>query len=320
MVPPVLVAVVSWNTRDLLDKCLASLRPEAEAGRASVWVVDNASTDGSAELVAERHPWARLVAAQENLGFGRAVNTVAAQAEPGWEWIAPANADVALEPDALTALLAAGVDDDRAGALAPRLVLPDGTTQHSVYGLPSFAASAAFNLGLQRALPGLGDRMCLEGHWDPDRARTVPWAIAAFRLVRREAWEAVGGFDERQFMYAEDLDLGWRLHRAGWRTRYVPSARVRHASAAATSQAWGDDRVERWQTATYAWMLRRRGPTRTRLVAAVNVAGAAVRWLTFAALTRVWPRRYGWLRDRWRAWTRRHLVGLGRRERLDRDR
>ena len=98
------VAVVSWNTRELLDRCLLALRPEADAGRAEVWVVDNGSQDGSPALVRERHAWARLVEPGENLGYGRAVNLLAERTSS--PWIAASNADVALRPGALARLLA----------------------------------------------------------------------------------------------------------------------------------------------------------------------------------------------------------------------
>src|SRR3954469_3504632 len=130
MTPRVTIAIVSWNTRDLLARCLVSLAPEVERGRAEVWVVDNASTDGSPDLVRDRYDWVHLIASDENLGFGRAINLVAGQTAS--EWIATANADVALRPGALDVLLAAGARDGAAGAIAPRLVLPTGETQHSV--------------------------------------------------------------------------------------------------------------------------------------------------------------------------------------------
>ena len=267
--PLVAVAVVSWNTRDLLRDCLRSL---AGQSLAEVWVVDNASQDGSAAMVAQEFPSVRLVASERNLGFGPAVNLVAAQtAAP---WIAPANADVELRPSALRALLDAGERHPRAGILAPRLELPSGETQHSVYAFPTIPFTARFNLGFHRRV---GDRLCLEGFWDPSRERDVDWAIGAFLLVRRAAWDAAGGFDQGQWMYAEDLDLGWRAARAGWSTRYVPSARVLHHASAATTQAWGDERTLRWLRSTYAWMLRRRGLIRTRVTAAINVAGAYAR-------------------------------------------
>ena len=291
------------------------MRPEASAGRASVWVVDNGSTDGSPELVADRFPWVELVTPGENLGFGPAVNLVAERA-PGHAWIAPANADIALTPGALETLLETGERDRGAGALAPRLVLPEGGTQHSVYSFPTVPFTVTFNAGVHRAVPDLGDRLCLEGYWRSDRARRVPWAVGAFLLVRREAWDAIGGFDERQWMYAEDLDLGWRLREAGWATRYEPRAAVLHELSQAAIQAFGDERTERWMRATYAWMVRRRGPLRTRATAAVNVAGAGARWVTFALLSRIAGPRWNGPRDANRAWARMHSIGLRNHPRL----
>ena len=212
----VAIAVVSWNTRELLRACLDSLRPEHEAGRAEVHVVDNASSDGSPDLVRQDYAWVNLIEPGENLGFGPAVNLVAQRTES--PWLAPANADIALQPGALQRLLDTGAEHPRAGIVAPRLVHPDGATQHSVYAFPTLPFTAAFNLGLARVVPGLGDRLCLIGEWDADRPRWVDWAVGAFLLVRREAWDAAGGFDDQQWMYAEDLDLGWRIHQAGWRT------------------------------------------------------------------------------------------------------
>lgn len=308
MAPPVLVAVVSWNTRELLDQCLASLAAPALAGQVSVTVVDNDSDDGSIEMAAERHPWATTLPAGRNLGFGAAVNLAVAQG-PGCDWVMPMNADAALEPGALEALLAAGAADPGAGAIAPRLILPDGTTQHSAHPFPTLGFGVLFNLGLHRLHRRVGDRLCLEGFWDPERARRVPWAIGACTLVRREAWDVIDGFDPALWLYAEDLDMGWRLRRAGWQTRYEPSARVRHASEAATGQAF-DDPATRWQAATYEWLARRRGPALARAIAAVNVAGALARWLVRIPLARVRPRRFAYSRDTWRAWTRRHAQGL----------
>jgi N-acetylglucosaminyl-diphospho-decaprenol L-rhamnosyltransferase len=304
--PPVTVAVVSWNTRELLLRCLDSLAEEVSERRADVWVVDNGSTDGSAAAARERAPWAEVLEAGGNLGFGSAVNLVAKRTES--EWLACANADVALEPGALATLLAAG-DDSRTACVAPRLLLPDGTTQHSVYPLPTLAFTLVFNLGVQRLAPALGDRLCLEGYWDPERARIVPWAIGAFLLLRRSAFASAGGFDDRQWMYAEDLDLGWRLYDAGWRTRFEPKARVLHASGASTEIAFADGRVDRYMRATYAVLLRQQGPLITRLTAAINVAGVAARIAWMAPLAVVRRRWRGPLAAA-RMWLGVHLDGL----------
>jgi GT2 family glycosyltransferase len=312
----VAVAIVSWNTRDLLRRCLASFASEADSGRCEVWVVDNASSDGSAEMVREEFPWVRLEASQENLGFGPAVNLVARQTTT--PWIGVANADIALQPGALDALLDAGSSDPRAGAIAPRLILPDGSTQHSVFTFPTIGSTVVVASGAGRLVKPLGERNLLLGMFDAERARRVPWAIAAFLLVRREAWDAIGGFDEHQWMYAEDLDIGWRLHKEGWATRYEPRARVEHESSASTEQAWGDaGKTERWQRSTYAWMLRRMGAPRTRAVAAIQIAGQLIRlaWLVPAA--RVAPTRFERKREAAKWWIRLHRAGLESRESLE---
>lgn len=275
-------AVVSYNTRDALERCLTAL-----AGT-ETWVVDNASSDGSAAIVAERFPAVHLDARSDNLGFGPGVNR-AAQLAGDWDWLVVANADTAPEPGALEALLAAGAADPGAGVLAPRLTLPDGSPQHSVH--PFWGVRFALRFNLRHHDPAWGDANCIGGLTDLDRERRVPWALGAFLLVRREAWEAVGGFDDGQWLYAEDLDLGWRMARAGWATRYVPSARVIHADASSTAAVWGDERVARWMAATYHWMLRRRGWWRTRLVSVLFVSGALAR-------------------PAWRGWWRAHAFGL----------
>jgi len=291
MSAPVVVAVVSWNTRELLARCLDSLRADADSGVAAVTVVDNGSADGSAELVESEYDWAELIRAPRNLGYGAAVN-LAVAATPS-EWIVAANADVELEPGALAGLLRAGGRDRAAGAIAPRLVLADGSTQHSVHSFPSVGLALAFNLGLGAAVPGLGERLCLEGRWDPERPRAVDWAHGALLLLRRHAFDAVGGFDPAQWMYAEDLDLCWRLHEAGWTTLYEPGARVGHALSAAASQAFGNERAERHMAAADDWLTRRRGRAVSAAYAAINAAGGAARLAALGPLARWRPERYG---------------------------
>jgi GT2 family glycosyltransferase len=214
------------------------------------------------------------------------------------------------QADAVDALLAAGADP-RTACVAPRLILPDGSTQHSLHSFPTLAFTLAFNLGLHRLSRRLGERLCLEGFLEPGRPRKVPWAIGAFLLLRRTAFAAVGGFDETQWMYAEDLDLGWRLARAGWVTRYEPRARVRHEAGAATALAFGDRTRASFMAATYAVLRKRRGGTRAWLTAALNIAGAAARlaWMTPLAIV---LRRWRGPRHDMKVWLSAHLEGLRR--------
>lgn len=308
------IAIVSWNTRDLLERCLESVAPDVESGLAEAWVVDNGSSDGSPEMVRDRFEWANLIEAEKNLGFGPAVNLVASQTST--PWVAPANADIELERGTLALLIETGESWPRAGAVAPRLTLPDGSTQHSVFAFPTLALALVFNSGLPGWLPGLGDRLCIEGSWDQSRLRTVDWAVGAFLIVDRAAWDAVGGFDDSQWMYAEDLDLGWRLARAGYATVFEPAASARHRSGASTEQVWGPDPSARWLVSSYGWMLERRGVVITRLVALTNVLGAAARWIAFALAARLGARRYLERADRMRRWARLHAVGLASRDAL----
>lgn len=307
------VAVISWNTRELLHRCLESLASDGRSGLAEVWVVDNASRDGSAAMVGERHPWARLVALDENVGYGRAVNLVAQQTAS--RWLVLANADVALEPDALSRLVAAGEADPGAGIIAPRLVLPTGETQHLAWAFPTVSATLAQNLG-PRILPGrVADHLALRGGWNPDRARRVPWAVGALLLVRRRAWDEVGGFDAGHWMSAEDLDLGWRMRKAGWATRYEPAAVVHHDESSATRQVWGDELAIHWQRCAYAWMVRRMGRARTALVGLLNLIGCGARLLSDFVIV-------GFrVDDRLRAlgrWTLVHLYAFAPRRTLER--
>lgn len=303
MTPAVAVAVVSWNTRDLLRACLRSLSADADAGLADVWVIDNASSDGSAEIVESEFPWVSLIRSQENLGFGAAVNLVATRTRS--PWIAAANADIELAPAALQSLLATAASSTSQAALfAPTLVAPDGTIEPSARRFPSATLSLVMYLSLHRLFNGIGDRLCFEGYWNPTKPREIHWAHGAFLLVKREPFVSVGGFDSRQFLFAEDIDLAWRLRRAGWTAHYVPDAVVRHVVAAATGKAYGSDRPLKAEAATYAWLARRRGRAAAWAFGVVNVGGATARLLLFASLAALSPKR--WRKNRELA--RHHLL------------
>jgi GT2 family glycosyltransferase len=273
----VAVAVVSWNTRDLLAECLTSMERDSADGTVEVWVVDNGSTDGSVDVVRRRFPWVRLIESGENLGFGRAVNLVASRTST--PWIAPANADIAVVPGAIAALLSAGDGDPGAAAVAPKLILPDGSVQPSIQPFPSFWLCLLRNLYVYRLSRRVAERLCLAGAWDPERGSRVDWATGAFLIVRREAWDQIGGFDDAQWMYTEDLDLCWRLHRGGWSVRFEPRAVVHHVQGAAAAKGFGDESAQevRISASRYAWLARRRGVGFAWALAVVNLAGSAAR-------------------------------------------
>jgi GT2 family glycosyltransferase len=224
--------VVSFNTRDLLRACLASLRAE---GPAATVVVDNASPDGSAAMVRAEFPEARLIANAANPGYGAAANQgIAACGAPA---VLLLNADTAVEPGSLAALRRELDAHPRAAVVGPRLLDPDGALQISCY--PFLTPFNLLVLGtwlnrLARVTPGLRRRF--RPVWTPGPACAVDWVKGAAMAIRREAFAAVGGFDPSFFMYSEEIDLCYRLRAAGWEVRFTPEARVIHVEGASTRQ------------------------------------------------------------------------------------
>jgi GT2 family glycosyltransferase len=137
--------------------------------------------------------------------------------------------------------------------------------------------------------------------------------------VRRQAFEGAGLFASDQFIHSEDIDLAWRLSRAGWKTVYEPEASVFHVGSAASKKAFGDELWTRWMAATYSWMARRRGTPIAWTVATLNLAGAGARWALFGVLAPLRPGRFGRLRDMYRNWMRIHRTGLRSRRELLRE-
>jgi N-acetylglucosaminyl-diphospho-decaprenol L-rhamnosyltransferase len=228
----VAAVVVNYNARDHLIECVRSLRAE---GVADVVVVDNASVDGSGPALAEDDPRAHFVPTGANLGFGRAANR--GVAETATPYVLILNPDAIVHPGAVGALAAALRADDGLAIVGPRVDNPDGTLYPSARRFPEIgvAAGHAF-LGLVRP----SNRYTRNYRMlDADRSRAGPvdWVSGTCMLVRRRAFDAVGGFDEAYFMYVEDVDLCWRLWRAGWRVAYEPTARVTHAVGASSELA-----------------------------------------------------------------------------------
>jgi N-acetylglucosaminyl-diphospho-decaprenol L-rhamnosyltransferase len=217
------VAIVSYNTAPLLRRCLQSVVADT---RGPVLVIDNRSPDGSAELVRREFPSVHLRAEEDNRGYGAAANLAVAQL--GTRYVLLLNADTQLTPGAVEAL-AAYLDDHPAAAMAgPRLVTATGTYEPSAHRFPTPLALLLQESGVRRLL-GLGRR----NEWHP---RPVDWILGAALAIRREAFDAVGGFDETYFLYQEEVDLCFRLLAAGWETHYAPVATVLHVGGASTSQ------------------------------------------------------------------------------------
>jgi N-acetylglucosaminyl-diphospho-decaprenol L-rhamnosyltransferase len=218
----------------LLETCVRSILADASAGVVDIVVVDNGSTDGSPDRLRAALPTIRVVAAPGNVGYARGANIgIAATEAPV---VAVLNGDVELAPGVAAAMIAALEADARVGAVGPRVLNVDGSVYPSARTNPGLLVAAAHGvLGLVwRTNPWT--RRYRQLDVDPTRARDVDTVSGAAVWLRREALDDVGGWDERYFMYMEDVDLCLRLRRAGWRVRYEPAGEIVHVQGASTSK------------------------------------------------------------------------------------
>ncbi|HVB53372.1 MAG TPA: glycosyltransferase family 2 protein [Candidatus Acidoferrales bacterium] len=199
-------------------------------------VVDNASDDGTADLVAERFPQVRLLRLDRNLGFG-AANNLAARDLPGRALLL-LNPDAVLVEDALVVMLRALDENPRRGAISPRIDRPDGRLDAACRRSFPTPLTALWRLGgLSRLRPGSSRFGAYNlTHLPVDQATDVDSGSGACMLILREVWDKLGGFDQRFFMYGEDLDLCWRLQEQGFTVWYEPAARVVHRKGTSSRQ------------------------------------------------------------------------------------
>jgi N-acetylglucosaminyl-diphospho-decaprenol L-rhamnosyltransferase len=224
----VAAVVVSWNTREALGGCLRSLLAE---GVTPIVVADNASSDGSAEVAERFGPPVRVLRTGANLGYGRAANRALAFVDT--PWVLVANADVEVAAGSVARLVERLRADDRLGLVGPRLMGPDGTAYPSARRFPGWSDGIGHAL-LARWWPK--NPFTRRYHADGAPGRVVDWVSGACFVARSDALARIGGFDERYFLYFEDVDLCWRLRRAGFQVGFEPDAVVVHAQGLASSK------------------------------------------------------------------------------------
>ena len=216
--------VVNYNAAGHLGACLDSLSAD---GVDSILVVDNASADASlAEARTRDVPW---IETGTNLGYGRAVNQGAEEpAVRAAPYLLVCNPDVVIRPGAVASLRATLEGDATVAVVGPRLSNPDGSLYPSARTFPDLVDAIGHGLLGMVAPRNRFTRRYRLLDWDHGDGAKVDWVSGACFLVRREAWDKVGGFDPSYFMYMEDVDLCWRMGRAGWAVAYEPGAEVVH--------------------------------------------------------------------------------------------
>jgi N-acetylglucosaminyl-diphospho-decaprenol L-rhamnosyltransferase len=240
------IVVLNFNTRDYLRRCLTSIYASRGDFAFDVCMVDNASSDGSADMVRAEFPRVRVIQSQVNGGFPYGNNlglraygfdqetAQAAESQPRYALLL--NPDTILPPDALALMLDFMDNHPQAGAAGPKLVLEDGSLDLACRrSFPTPQVSFYRMVGLSKLFPHhpIWSRYNLT-YLDPDQVAEIDSVEGAFMLVRREAIRQVGLLDEEFFMYGEDLDWAYRITQAGWKVYYNPAVTVLHVKRAAS--------------------------------------------------------------------------------------
>jgi GT2 family glycosyltransferase len=226
------VVVVNYNTCEHLEACLKSVRA---AGNVPAVVLDNASTDGSVEMVRGAFPQVTRIENPRNVGFGKGANLAMEGCET--KYVLLLNSDTRIQTGTCDALIRYLDENPKVAIAGPRIVGHDGEQQASAFHFPT----PLFVLLQENKLGALLQRLPFVREWyspsgSQRRVRRVPWVLGAAMAIRREAFDAVRGFDESFFMYYEEVDLCYRLRSAGWEIDFVPDATVMHEGAASTRQ------------------------------------------------------------------------------------
>ncbi|MFV2106831.1 glycosyltransferase family 2 protein [Micromonospora sp. LOL_015] len=296
--PDVSVVIVSYNTSQLIVRCLtelyAILTPDVTA---EVVVVDNASTDGSADTIADRFPQVRLVRLTENVGFGRGINRGAAVSTG--RYLLCLNPDTVPVGHPVTELVTFADRHPGHGLYTGRTLHPDGTDDnYSCWGTPTVWSIFGFASGLSTVFRGRAwaDPEALPGY-DRQSVREVPALSGCMLLIERELFGRLGGFDPQYFLYSEDIDLSTRARALGARPVLTPSAQVVHLVGASSSSEGQRIRILRGK-ATY--VRRHWSPLRSWTAVRLLVAGVGLRAVGKTLLGRDRSRGVDWI-EVWRS-------------------
>jgi N-acetylglucosaminyl-diphospho-decaprenol L-rhamnosyltransferase len=251
------VVVVNYNTGSYLHRCLRSAFEAAGDARLEVVVVDNASHDGSAEAATEEHPAARLIRNDDNRGFAAAANQgMRATTAP---FVLLLNPDAEVVSGTLGGFVKVARDRPRAGAIGALVRDPDGTIYPSARKVPTLG-EALGHAFLGPFVANRFSRAYTMSDWDRRSEREVEWVSGSCVLLRREAMDEVGLFDEGYFMYVEDVDLCTRLRQAGWEVLFSPELEVLHTGGVSTGGYRSRRMTLEHSRSIYRYFVKHRSP------------------------------------------------------------
>ncbi len=260
--------MVNWNTRELILEALGSIFHTVHDYEFEVVVVDNGSEDGSPEAIREVFPQAHSIFNEENLGFARATNQALAQA--AGRYIFLLNSDAKLKEGAVQALVTFMDDNPDVGIAGGQLVNADGSRQNSIAPFPSLATELLNKRLLRTLFP--------KRYPGKERDYSIPIdvdsLVGACIIVRRQAIEEVGGFDEGYFFFMEETDWCFRMRDKAWRVCFVPQAQILHLQGASAAMAKTEAKIEFYRS-RYRFFAKWRG----RLMATILKFGLMLRLL-----------------------------------------
>jgi N-acetylglucosaminyl-diphospho-decaprenol L-rhamnosyltransferase len=222
--PDISIIILNWNTCGMLADCLNSVIGATENLDVEIIVVDNASTDGSQAMVRGKFPHVRLIANRENVGFARGNNQALAVCQGRYALLI--NSDAFAQPGSVQALVHLADAQPRAGIVGARVLNPDNSFQESYAPFPNLWREFLILSGIGRLL--YGRHYPSHGSEEDKGPQIADYVAGVCLLVRREAFEDVGGLDEGYFMYAEDVDWCYAMREGGWQVWYQPTATVIH--------------------------------------------------------------------------------------------
>lgn len=230
------VCIVSWNTKDLLRKCIQSILDKTAGLDYEIIVVDNDSKDGSLEMVRQEYPPCKVINSGQNLGFARANNLAVLHASG--KYILYLNPDTEFETNALYGMYDCLEKNQTYGALGCKLIYPDGSLQYTCARAFTTPLNEFCELAmLYRIFPKSPFFSTVEMYyWDHESSREVDCISGACIMARKTIIDGLGGFDEEYFMYAEDVDLCYRIRKAGWKIYYLAQEKIIHHEGASSKK------------------------------------------------------------------------------------
>ncbi len=241
------MVIVNWNTRGYLERCLSALSDHRGQFSLEVWVVDNASTDDSVAYLQQHHPYVKLIHNSENVGFSRANNQAIRQSLS--EFVLLLNSDAFLLDGALDRLMSVLRQHPKTGVVGAQLLYEDRRLQRSCYSFPDLATELWQTLWLDRVFPkSTIFGKYLMTYWEMNDLREVDWLMGACVMIRKQALNEVGLFDESFFMYSEETDLCYRMHEGDWEILYVPEAQCIHIWGGSSRQLKKETLVRLYQS------------------------------------------------------------------------